>query len=118
MGAELELSVLLAFAVIGQSTFARFEIETPAIRKILKWFTMAGLTLVLYRWFGHWALLLQRQWVSLGRRFISSGVAETASIHFAQRRLASTTSCAAGRGRTRPTKCGGSCDDPRRSVKA
>ena len=36
MGIELELAVLLAFAVIGQSTFARFEIETPAIRKIVK----------------------------------------------------------------------------------
>ena len=44
------------FAVIGQSTFARFEIETPAIGKIVKWFTMVALTLVLYRFVGHWAL--------------------------------------------------------------
>ena len=29
MGIELELFVLLAFAVLGQSLFARFEIETP-----------------------------------------------------------------------------------------
>ena len=58
MGIELELAVLLAFSVLGQSTFARFEIETSAIRKIVKWFTMAGLTLVLYRFTGHWALLL------------------------------------------------------------
>jgi hypothetical protein len=43
---------LLSAAQVN-STFARFEIETPAIRKIIKWFTMAGLTLVLYRWFGH-----------------------------------------------------------------
>ena len=44
MGVELELTVLLVFAVLGQSTFARFEIETPASRKILKWFTMAAIT--------------------------------------------------------------------------
>ena len=56
MGIELELAVLLAFAIIGQSTFARFEIETPAIRKIVKWFTMVALTLLLYRFVGHWAL--------------------------------------------------------------
>jgi len=58
MGIELELGVLLALAVIGQSTFARFEIETPAIRKIIKWFTMVALTLGLYRLVGHWALLM------------------------------------------------------------
>src|SRR5262245_22478775 len=58
MGIELELGVLLAFAIIGQSTFARFEIETPAIRKIIKWFTMVALTLGLYTAIGHWALLV------------------------------------------------------------
>ena len=58
MGIELELAVLLVFAVIGQSTFARFEIETPATRKIVKWFMMAGLTLMLYRFVGHWALIV------------------------------------------------------------
>src|SRR5690349_16366850 len=57
MGIELELAVLLAFAIIGQSTFARFEIETPALRKILKWLMVTGLTLVLYRFVRHWALL-------------------------------------------------------------
>jgi hypothetical protein len=58
MGIELELAVLLAFSILGQSTFARFEIETPATRKILKWFTMVALTLGLYRLVGHWALLV------------------------------------------------------------
>ena len=37
MGVELELGALLVFAIVGQSTFARFEIETPALRKIVKW---------------------------------------------------------------------------------
>ena len=69
MGIELELAVLLAFAIIGQSTFARFEIETPAIRKILKWFTMAGMTLLLYRFVGHWSLLLPMALGAMGSTF-------------------------------------------------
>ena len=56
MGIELELAVLLAISVLGQSTFARFEIETPAWRKILKWAIVCGGTLALYAWVGHWAL--------------------------------------------------------------
>jgi hypothetical protein len=58
MGVNLELGVLLAFAIVGQSTFARFEIETPAIRKILKWSMLSALTLLLYLAVGHWSLLL------------------------------------------------------------
>ena len=58
MAIELELAILLALAVIGQSTFARFEIETPAIRKIIKWFSMVAITLGLYGVIGHWTLLV------------------------------------------------------------
>ncbi len=58
MGIEVELFVLLVVAVLGQSTFARFEIETPAWRKITKWFTMIALTLGLYLGIGHWALVV------------------------------------------------------------
>ena len=32
MGIEVELLVLLIMSVVGQSTFARFEIEAPAWR--------------------------------------------------------------------------------------
>ena len=49
--------MLLVFAVLGQSTFARFEIETPPGRKIVKWFTIIAVTLGLYEAVGHWALL-------------------------------------------------------------
>jgi peptidoglycan biosynthesis protein MviN/MurJ (putative lipid II flippase) len=69
MGIELELTVLLAISVLGQSTFARFEIETPAIRKIVKWFVMIGLTLALYRFVGHWALLLPLGMAAAGTTF-------------------------------------------------
>ena len=58
MGINLELFVLLIISVIGQNTFARFEIEIPAWRKILKWFCVIGATLGLYSVIRHWALLL------------------------------------------------------------
>ena len=58
MGIEIELAVLLAVAVMGQSTFAVFEVETPAWRKVLKWAIVIGLTLGLTRMIGHWSLVL------------------------------------------------------------
>ena len=69
MGVELELSVLLAFAIVGQSSFARFEIETPATRKIVKWSTMVLVTVALSRWVGHWALLFPLGMGVLGSTF-------------------------------------------------
>ena len=57
MGVELELSVLLAFAIVAQSSFARFEVETPASRKMFKWTAMSLVTIGLSRWVGHWSLL-------------------------------------------------------------
>ena len=69
MGIELELTTLLALAIIGQSTFARFEIETPAIRKIIKWFTMAAVTLGLYPLIGHWTLLVPATLGAAGTTF-------------------------------------------------
>jgi hypothetical protein len=56
VGIELELAVLLAIAVVGPSTFARFEAETPPWRKVLKWSLVTALTLGLYGVVGHWAL--------------------------------------------------------------
>ena len=45
MGIELELLVLLVLSVATRSIFARFEIETPTGRKILKWFVLIAVTL-------------------------------------------------------------------------
>ena len=56
MGFELELAVLLAIAVVGPATFAVFEAEAPAWRKILKWSLLTGLTWLAYRFAGHTAL--------------------------------------------------------------
>ena len=69
MGVELELATLLGFAIVGQSAFARFEIETPAWRKILKWSMLSGLTLALYQWVQHWALVLPATIGILGATF-------------------------------------------------
>src|SRR4051812_33901456 len=58
MGIETELIALLAFSIVGQSLFARFEIETPPWRKVLKWTLLSLFTLSLHALVGHWALLL------------------------------------------------------------
>ena len=55
-GIAVELSVLLAFAILGPAFFAAFELETPVWRKILKWSAMVAITLGLYMLVGHWAL--------------------------------------------------------------
>ncbi len=71
MGIELELAVLLLLHILGAEIFAVFEVETPAWRKILKWLLVSGLTLGLYAWVGHWALVLP----------VAAGLAG-ASFHF------------------------------------
>ncbi len=58
MGIELELIVLLVMMLVGVEVFAKFEVETPAWRKILKWSIVIGLTLGGYGLIGHWALVL------------------------------------------------------------
>ncbi|MGE0552789.1 MAG: hypothetical protein AB7R55_05110 [Gemmatimonadales bacterium] len=69
MGIELELALLLGIAVLGQSTFAVFEVETPAWRKVLKWGIVSGLTLALYGAVGHWAVILPIAGALLGAGF-------------------------------------------------
>lgn len=57
MGVELELAVLLAIAISGQSVFAVFEVETVWWRKLLKWGLVTAVTLGLFVAVGHWALV-------------------------------------------------------------
>ena len=54
---ELELITLLIIQTIFISAFARFEIETPLIRKLVKWFIIDGITIGLYFLVGHWAVI-------------------------------------------------------------
>jgi len=58
VGIVVELSVLLFIAILGQSIFAVFEVETPPSRKILKWGIVAGVTIGLSQLVGHWAVLV------------------------------------------------------------
>jgi len=69
MGIEVELVALLAFSIVGQSAFARFEIETPPWRKVLKWTTLCLVTLGLYRAVHHWALLFPLALATAGTTF-------------------------------------------------
>ena len=57
MGIELEWFSLLALHVLGTSVFGVFETETPWWRLTLKWAIVAAITVLVYRWAGHWALL-------------------------------------------------------------
>lgn len=66
MGVALELAVLLLIQLVGTSAFAKFEIESPVLKKITKWLLIHALTVALYFWVGHWALVLPVFMVTLG----------------------------------------------------
>lgn len=55
---ELELAVLLALVVVGNSVFGVFEQETASWRRLLKWGLVVAGTLALSRGVGHAALAL------------------------------------------------------------
>lgn len=57
MGIELELIVLLVIQTIFISAFAKFEIQTPLMRKLIKWFIIDAITIGIYFLYGHWAIL-------------------------------------------------------------
>ena len=57
MGIELELGELLVIQLIATAFFARFEVETPAFRKIIKWLVIVGITVGLFFALQHWAAI-------------------------------------------------------------
>ncbi len=57
IGIELEIGLLLIIQTVFISAFAKFEVETPLWKKLPKWFFIDGITIGLYFWFGHWAIL-------------------------------------------------------------
>jgi len=65
-GIEVELGVLLAVQTLGTGMFGRFEGETPAWQKILKWTTLILVTVGLSTVVGHWALLLPAAMLAAG----------------------------------------------------
>ena len=66
LGIELELFVLLVLSNLGQALFAKFEIETPRWRKVLKLTFVHGGTIGLYLLVGHWALVFPLVMVGVG----------------------------------------------------
>lgn len=54
---EIELIELMVIQLLASNFFGRFEVETPAFRKIIKWLIIDGITIGLYYWFYHWALI-------------------------------------------------------------
>ena len=56
MGIELELATLLLIQTVFISAFGKFEVETPFIRKVVKWLIIDSITIGLYFWVGHWAI--------------------------------------------------------------
>ena len=57
MEIEIELGEMLVIQLIMTNFFAKFEVETPAFRKIIKWLIIAGITVGLYFLIGHWSVL-------------------------------------------------------------
>ena len=65
-GIAVELSVLLILQTLGTGMFGRFEGETAAWKKILKWTTLILVTVGLSTVIGHWALLFPAALLVLG----------------------------------------------------
>lgn len=55
LGIELELSELLILQLFAFVLFGRFEVETPAARRIIKWLIIYLITVGIFLWAGHWA---------------------------------------------------------------
>ena len=68
-GIEIELMVMLIFQTLGTSIFARFEVETPIWRKLLKWAIIIVGTLALYLLIGHLSLIFPILMAAIGTAF-------------------------------------------------
>lgn len=58
LGIEIELMELLLLQLFAFVMFDRFEVETSAPRRILKWMIICLITIYVYYWFDHWATLV------------------------------------------------------------
>lgn len=64
-----ELIALLTLSIVGFVFFGRFEVETPAWRRLLKWSFTILVTLGLYTKIGHYALIALGTWIMIGLVF-------------------------------------------------
>ncbi len=58
LGIEFELAELLLLQLFAFVLFGRLEVETPAVRRIIKWLIIYCITICIYYWQGHWAILI------------------------------------------------------------
>lgn len=58
MGIELVFAELLLLQLLATEMFGRFEIETPATKKVAKWLLLDSVTLALFFRVGHYSMLL------------------------------------------------------------
>jgi len=54
---EILLIELLVIQLIATNLFSRFEVETPALKRIGKWVMINGIAVALYYWINEWALI-------------------------------------------------------------
>jgi hypothetical protein len=58
IGIALELGSLLVIQTVFISAFAKFETETPLLKRLAKWLIIDVIVLSLYFVISHWALLV------------------------------------------------------------
>ena len=100
MGVELELYVLVILLTIGSSVFAPFEVETPAVRKALKWFIVVGATVGLSMRWDTWRFCFRLPLARQDRSSTSRGAGNTGSIRSMRPPAVGTMNCGSGSGGT------------------
>lgn len=66
MDLEIELAALFLLCAVSTSVFDKFEVETPAWRKALRWLFAGALTIGMTPVIGHWALAVLFGFAVLG----------------------------------------------------
>lgn len=66
MNTQAEWAALFVLCALGTSLFDRFEIETPAWKKLCRWGLAAALTIGTTPFFGHGALIVLGVFAILG----------------------------------------------------
>lgn len=66
---ETILIVLLGIQLFASTTFAKFEIETPLLRKLIKWLIIDGATIGLFYVIGYYSILLPVVMIGIGTTY-------------------------------------------------
>lgn len=66
---ETILFVLLGIQLFASTAFAKFEIETPLMRKLIKWLVIDGATIGLFYIVGYYSILLPIVMIGIGTTY-------------------------------------------------